>query len=164
MAIPIAISTQTGLERALNPRKFPLLSLLNRESAQRRVRGRLPPPPTRPYLRWSLRRIRGLPGISRHSAGFWANVPFDRAPESPRSLACADRALFWLRPSGQLVVLDSFLRSGHPIANWVVRTKAPHVGAVPEDLPLDALLARLHDPRTQSHLLGSYILVPGCKR
>ncbi|TMA35225.1 MAG: class I SAM-dependent methyltransferase [Deltaproteobacteria bacterium] len=81
----------------------------------------------------------------------------------PAPLACADRALSWLRPGGQLVVLDSFLRPGHPITNWVVKAKAPHVGAVPEDLPLDPLLARLNDPRTQSHFLGSYILVSGRK-
>jgi hypothetical protein len=60
-------------------------------------------------------------------------------------------------------VLDSFLRPGHPIANWVVRAKAPHVGAVPEDIPLDALLARLHQPRTQFHFLGAYVLVSGRK-
>jgi ubiquinone/menaquinone biosynthesis C-methylase UbiE len=82
----------------------------------------------------------------------------------PNPLACADRAISWLRPGGQLIVLDSFLRPGHAIANWVVKTKAPHVGAVPEDLPLNALLSRLHDPRTQSHFLGSYILVSGRKR
>jgi ubiquinone/menaquinone biosynthesis C-methylase UbiE len=82
----------------------------------------------------------------------------------PAPLVCADRALSWLRPRGQLVVLDSFLRSGRPIANWVARAKAPHVGAVPEDLPLEALLARLHDPRAQSLFLGSYILVSGRKR
>ncbi len=82
----------------------------------------------------------------------------------PAPLECADRALSWLRPGGQVVVLDSFLRSDHPIANWVVRTKAPHVGAMPEDLPLDALLARLHEPRTQSLFFGSYILVSGRKR
>jgi ubiquinone/menaquinone biosynthesis C-methylase UbiE len=82
----------------------------------------------------------------------------------PAPLVCADRALSWLQPGGQLIVLDSFLRPGHPIANWAVRTKAPHVGAVPDDLPLDDLVARLDAPRTQPHLLGSYILVSGRKR
>ena len=75
----------------------------------------------------------------------------------------ADRALSWLRPGGQLVALDSFLRRGHPINNWVVKAKAPHVGAVPEDLPLDPLLTRLNDPRTRAHFLGSYLLVSGRK-
>ncbi len=82
----------------------------------------------------------------------------------PAPLACAERALSWLRPGGQLVVLDSFLMPGRPITNWMVRTKAPLVGAVPEDLPLDALLSRLRDHRTQSHFLGIYTLVLGRKR
>ncbi|MAE93878.1 MAG: hypothetical protein CL910_04395 [Deltaproteobacteria bacterium] len=81
----------------------------------------------------------------------------------PEPLRCVDRALSWLAPGGQLVVMDSLLVPGRRLANWVVRTKAPRVGAVPEDLPLDALLDRLGEPRTRSFLMGSYVLVSGCK-
>jgi phosphatidylethanolamine/phosphatidyl-N-methylethanolamine N-methyltransferase len=50
----------------------------------------------------------------------------------PEPMRCLDRALAWLRPGGQLVVLDSFLIPGRRFANWIVRAKAPAVGAVPE--------------------------------
>jgi len=82
----------------------------------------------------------------------------DRDPVSAGGARRARRDR-WYRP-----ILDSFLRPGHPIANWVTKAKASHVRAVPEDIPLDALLARLGSPRTRSHLLGSYLLVSGPKR
>ena len=76
-------------------------------------------------------------------------------------LRCVDRALSWLRPGGQLVVLDSFLRPGHYYNNWLIRAKAPAVGAVPEDLPLDGLLERLGDAIMTSYMVGAYLLVSG---
>lgn len=79
----------------------------------------------------------------------------------PDPLGCVDRVLSWLRPGGQLVVLDSFLVPGRGFSNWLVRLKAPAVGAVPEDLPLDALLGRLDAPETTSLFGGAYLLVSG---
>jgi ubiquinone/menaquinone biosynthesis C-methylase UbiE len=82
----------------------------------------------------------------------------------PEPLRCLDRALSWLRPNGQLVVLDSFLVPGRPIANWVVRAKAGGLGAVPDEVPLDALLARLHAPRVTRLFGGVYTVVAGRAR
>jgi ubiquinone/menaquinone biosynthesis C-methylase UbiE len=79
----------------------------------------------------------------------------------PDPLRCVDRARSWLRPGGQLVVLDSFLRPGHFYNNWLIRMKAPRVGAVPEELPLKDLLERLEGATTTAHLLGAYLLVSG---
>ena len=79
----------------------------------------------------------------------------------PEPLRCLDRVLGWLRPGGQLVVLDSFLIPGRRFANWIVRAKAPAVGADPEAVPFDALLARLEAPRVRSLFGGSYTLVVG---
>ena len=78
--------------------------------------------------------------------------------------ATAGGLLAWLRPGGQLVVLDSFLIPGRRIANWIVRAKAPAVGADPEAVPFDALLARLESPRVTSLFGGSYTLVAGRRR
>jgi ubiquinone/menaquinone biosynthesis C-methylase UbiE len=79
----------------------------------------------------------------------------------PEPLRCLDRALTWLRPGGQLVVLDSFLIPGRHLANLLVRAKAPAVGAEPESVPLDALLARLQGAQVVSLFGGSYTLVSG---
>ena len=111
----------------------------------------------------------------------WKNVAYEQADASrwqpsgpvdavvyslalsglPQPLACVDRALSWLKPRGQLVVLDSFLRPGHWWNNLLIRAKAPGVGAVPEDLPLGPLLERLKDATTTSFMLGAYLLVTG---
>lgn len=82
----------------------------------------------------------------------------------PDPLALVDRVLGWLRPGGQLVVLDSLLLPGRRFGNWLVRAKAPAVGAIPEDVPLDALLGRLDDPTTTPLFGGSYVLVTGTRR
>ena len=79
----------------------------------------------------------------------------------PEPLRCLDAALSWLAPGGQLVVLDSFLVPGRRLANWIVRAKSPAIGAAPESVPLDALLARLATPRVASLFGGSYTLVSG---
>ncbi len=81
----------------------------------------------------------------------------------PDPLGCVDRALAWMRSGGQIVVLDSFLAPGRGFANWVIRAKAPRVGAVPEDLPLDALLERLENPQTTHYSAGIYTVVSGRK-
>ena len=79
----------------------------------------------------------------------------------PNPLGCVDRALAWLRPGGQIVVLDSFLVPGRGFANWVIRAKAPRLGVVPDDLPLDALLARLEGPQKTDFSAGIYSVVSG---
>ena len=79
----------------------------------------------------------------------------------PEPMRCLDHALSWLRPGGQLVVLDSFLIAGRRFANWVVRAKAGSVGAVPEDVSFELLLSRLDAPRVASLFGGSYTLVTG---
>lgn len=81
----------------------------------------------------------------------------------PGPLDCLDRALGWLRAGGQVVILDDFLMPGRPIQNLVTRLKAPGVGAVPEELPIEEVKARLDDVRVEEFLVKQYQLVTGRK-
>lgn len=79
----------------------------------------------------------------------------------PEPLRCLDRALSWLAPGGQIVLLDSFLLPGRWLVNRVVSAKARVVGAVPGDLPLEEVTRRLAGPRVTARLGGTYHLVSG---
>ena len=74
-----------------------------------------------------------------------------------------ERAISWLKPSGQLVVLDSFPQPSRPIARWVIHAKAPFVGAAPSERPLQLLLDRLDGVRMRHFHFGVYSLVSGRK-
>ncbi len=113
---------------------------------------------------------RGWTNVSyvRADAATWSpDAPVDALVFSlvlsglPHPLRCLSRSLEWLVPRGRVVVLDSFLQPGRPVSNFVVRAKAPAVGAVPEELPLAAVKRRLDNPKTRRLLFGSYTLVTG---
>ena len=82
----------------------------------------------------------------------------------PEPEACLERALSWLNPGGQLVVLDSFPQPSRPIARWVIHAKAPFVGAAPSERPLQLLLDRLDGVRMRHFHFGVYSLVSGRRR
>ena len=77
---------------------------------------------------------------------------------------CLARALSWLAPAGQLVVLDSLPEATRPLARLAIRAKAPLVGADPSERVLPALLESLDDVRLRRFQLGVYTLVSGRKR
>jgi ubiquinone/menaquinone biosynthesis C-methylase UbiE len=81
-------------------------------------------------------------------------------PEPERCLA---RAISWLVPGGQLVVLDSFPERARPLARWLIHAKAPLVGAAPSERPLNVLLGELRDVRIRRFHAGTYTLVSGRK-
>jgi ubiquinone/menaquinone biosynthesis C-methylase UbiE len=81
-------------------------------------------------------------------------------PEPERVLV---RALSWLRPGGQLVVLDSFLEPDRRLAALVIRLKSPLVGADPAALTLDSVTSKLASPHIQRFQGGTYTLVSGRK-
>ena len=81
----------------------------------------------------------------------------------PEPERCLERALTMLAPGGQLVVLDSIPEPGRPLANAIVRMKAPLVGARPTSAPLDFAAARLEGVRVRRLWLGAYTVVSGRK-
>jgi len=81
----------------------------------------------------------------------------------PEPERCLERALAMLAPGGQLVVLDSIPEPGRPLANAIVRLKAPLVGARPTRAPLDFAAARLEAVRVHRLFLGAYTVVSGRK-
>ena len=81
----------------------------------------------------------------------------------PEPERCLERAFAMLAPGGQLVVLDSIPEPGRPLANAIVRLKAPLVGARPTRAPLEFAAARLEAVRVRRLLLGAYTVVSGRK-
>jgi demethylmenaquinone methyltransferase/2-methoxy-6-polyprenyl-1,4-benzoquinol methylase len=79
-------------------------------------------------------------------------------------VACLERALSWLVPGGQLVVLDSLPEAERPLARRVIRAKARFVGAEPSEGPLRYLVDHLEAARIRRFQLGVYTLVSGRKR
>jgi ubiquinone/menaquinone biosynthesis C-methylase UbiE len=115
---------------------------------------------------------RGWPGVEfvRASAlDFEPGEPVDAVvfclslsllPEPGRCLA---HALSFTKPGGQLVIVDSIPDSRRPIASFLIRAKAGHVGAEPDAFPLALLKARLVDFRERRMQGGVYSLVTGRK-
>ncbi len=74
------------------------------------------------------------------------------------------RAISWLKPAGQLVVLDSLPERSRPLARWAIHAKAPLVGAEPSERLLPLLLDQLDGVRIRRFHRGVYTLVSGKKR
>jgi ubiquinone/menaquinone biosynthesis C-methylase UbiE len=111
----------------------------------------------------------------------WPNVRFERsdardfAPDRPAGIVvlclaltampeparCFARALSWLRPGGQLVVLDSFLEPRRRLASLVIRIKSPLVGADPSGVSLAELASQLDAARVRRLQAGVYTLLSG---
>ena len=117
-----------------------------------------------------------------HAEG-WSSVRFERCdvhaldPGEPADIVvfclslstmpdpeqCLARALGWLAPGGQLVVLDSFLQRGRPWANLTIRAKSRFVGADPSAISIDGVTQRLAVPSIVQLRAGAYTLVHGFK-
>jgi ubiquinone/menaquinone biosynthesis C-methylase UbiE len=113
----------------------------------------------------------------------WQNVRFERAdarefaPDRspgiivfclslttlPDPARCFARAVSWLAPGGQLVVLDSFLEPKRRLAALAIRLKSPLVGADPTDVSLAELAAPLESVRLRRFHGGVYTLLSGRK-
>jgi ubiquinone/menaquinone biosynthesis C-methylase UbiE len=113
----------------------------------------------------------------------WLNARFERsdardfAPDQPPGIIvfclslttmpdparCFARALSWLKPGGQLVILDSFLEPGHRLAGLAIRLKSPFVGADPTAVSLTEFTAALESVRLQRFHGGVYTLLIGRK-
>jgi hypothetical protein len=81
----------------------------------------------------------------------------------PEPARCVDHALSFMRPGGQLVILDSVPDPRRPLASFLIRAKAGPVGAEPDASPLahlKARLAELHERRLHG---GVYSLRSGRK-
>lgn len=76
---------------------------------------------------------------------------------------CVDRAFSFLRPGGQLVIVDSVLDPRRRVASFVIRAKAGSAGAEPDSFPLAHLRARLPDLRERPMQGGVYSLLTGRK-
>lgn len=81
----------------------------------------------------------------------------------PSPARCFTRALSWLKPGGQMVLLDSFLQPAHVLANLAVRIKSPLVGADPAAVSLEDLVAPLESVRVRDLQGGVYTLLSGRK-
>jgi ubiquinone/menaquinone biosynthesis C-methylase UbiE len=77
--------------------------------------------------------------------------------------SCFARALSWLEPGGQLVVLDSFLDPARRLASLAIRLKSPLVGADPAAISLAEVRAGLESVRVEHLQGGVYTLVSGRK-
>ena len=111
----------------------------------------------------------------------WLNVRFQRsdardfAPDQPAGIIvfclslttmpepgqCFARALSWLKPGGQLVILDSFLQPQRRLAGLAIRIKSPLVGADPRSISLAELTAHLESVRMRHFHGGVYTLLSG---
>jgi ubiquinone/menaquinone biosynthesis C-methylase UbiE len=111
----------------------------------------------------------------------WPNVRFQRsdardfAPDQPAGIIvfclslttmpepgrCFARALSWLKPGGQLVVLDSFLQPERRLAGLAIRIKSPLVGADPTGISLSELTTPLESVHVRHFNGGVYTLVSG---
>ena len=111
----------------------------------------------------------------------WLNVRFQRsdardvAPDQPAGIIvfclslttmpeagrCFARALSWLKPGGQLVVLDSFLQPERRLAGLAIRMKSPLVGADSSAISLVELTSHLEAVRVRHFHRGVYTLVSG---
>ena len=81
----------------------------------------------------------------------------------PDPARCFARAVSWLAPGGQLVVLDSFLEPKRRLAGLVIRLESPLVGAGPTDVSLAELAAPLETVRLRRFHGGVYTLLSGRK-
>jgi ubiquinone/menaquinone biosynthesis C-methylase UbiE len=81
----------------------------------------------------------------------------------PEPVQCFRRALTWLAPGGQLVVLDSFLQPERRLAALAIRIKSPLVGADPSAVSLGELASRLDSTRVRHFHGGVYTLLSGRK-
>jgi ubiquinone/menaquinone biosynthesis C-methylase UbiE len=117
--------------------------------------------------------------LSKHHG--WPNVRFQRsdardfAPDQPAGIVvfCLSlttmpeagrvfsRALSWLKPGGQFVVLDSFIQATRRVARLAIRLKSPLVGADPDAISLADLTSHLKEIRTRHFHGGVYTLLSG---
>jgi ubiquinone/menaquinone biosynthesis C-methylase UbiE len=81
----------------------------------------------------------------------------------PSPGSCFARALAWLEPGGQLVVLDSFLDPRRRLASLAIRLKSPLVGADPAAISLEEVCAGLESVRMRHLHGGVYTLLSGRK-
>ena len=81
----------------------------------------------------------------------------------PAPVLCLSRALSWLKPGGQLVILDSFLEPDRRLAGLAIRMKSPLVGADPLGVSLATVTSSLDSARVQHFHGGIYTLVSGRK-
>jgi ubiquinone/menaquinone biosynthesis C-methylase UbiE len=111
----------------------------------------------------------------------WQNVRFQRSdardfvPDQPAGVIvfclslttmpepgrCFARALSWLKPGGQFVVLDSFFQPGRRASRLAIRIKSPLVGADPSAISLSELTAHLETVRVRHFHGGIYTLLSG---
>ena len=111
----------------------------------------------------------------------WLNVRFQRSdardfiPDRPADIIvfclslttmpepaqCFTRAVSWLKPGGQLVILDSFLQPQRRLAGLAIRMKSPLVGADAAAVSLAELTARLESVRLRHFHGGVYTLLSG---
>jgi trans-aconitate methyltransferase len=111
----------------------------------------------------------------------WLNVRFERSdardftPDRPVDIIvfclslttmpeptqCFTHAISWLKPGGQIVVLDSFLQPKHRLAGLAIRLKSPLVGADASAVSLAELRARLESVRLRHFHRGVYTLLSG---
>ena len=82
----------------------------------------------------------------------------------PDPKCCFSQALSWLKPGGQLVILDCFLERDRRLAGLAIRLYAPLFGADPTALPLDGVTSRLDSVRLRRFFPGMHTLVWGRKR
>ncbi len=79
----------------------------------------------------------------------------------PQIGRCLDRALAMLEPRGQVVVVDSMPLPRRPIQNFVMRRKAPLVGADPDALLRARVAERLEEARLRPLFGGVYCVLSG---
>ena len=77
--------------------------------------------------------------------------------------ATLTRAVSWLKPGGQLVILDSIPDPRRPWAQLVIFLKSPRVGAGPTCIPIDFAEIHLEEVEIQTFLMGVYTLVSARK-